>query len=135
MIKLMELSETDAIMNLWRKEMKSITGLNEEINEYSEAVEEALGHANVYVAHEANKVIGFATVLEGFYISDLIYTEEEIGKALLSELKNRYDELQIDIHHDHKANQLLPVMGFTKLSNGEHDILGFDEIEYECFAD
>ena len=131
MIKLMELSETKSIMDLWRREMKELTRLDEEINEFSEVVEEALGHANVYVAHKNKEISGFVTVLEGFYISDFFYDDEETGKALIEDIKKRYDELQTDLHHKHQANHLLPQIGFSKLGHGEHDVLGFDEIQYE----
>ena len=135
MIELMELSETKKIMDLWRKEMKELTKLDEEIDDFSIVVEEVLGHANVYVAHKDKEITGFATVIEGFYISDIFFDQPTTGEELINELKKRYDELQIDLHHDHPANQVLIKLGFSKLKNGEHDILGFEEIEYEWLSE
>lgn len=135
MIELMELSETKNIMDLWRKKMKELTKLDEEINDFSIVVEEVLGHANVYVAHKDKEISGFATVIEGFYISDIFFDEPNTGEALISELKKRYDELQIDLHHEHPANELLNTLGFSKLKHGEHDVLRFEEIEYEWLGE
>lgn len=130
-IQLMNVSETPELMELWKKEMIKLTDLEEEINIFSLAVEETLGHANVYLVKEDDKINSFATVLEGFYISDLFYLNEETGRALISDLQTRYDELQIDLHRDHSANSLLESLGFTKLGHGEHDVLEFEEIQYE----
>lgn len=135
MIKLMEISEIDTILYLWNHEMKELTGLDKEIDDYAPALEEALGHGNVYVAHNGEEIIGFAAVMEGFFISDIIFNNDVTGENLVIELKDRYDELQTDVHHKHKANVLLPKLGFKKLEESKHDILGFDEIEYEWLSE
>ena len=131
MIKLMELTEVDTIMDMWSKEMKNITGLDKEIDSYAQTVEDAFGHANVYVFHSGEDISGFAAIMEGFFISDLVYKSDETGKSLILELKKRYDELQTDLHHNHKANTLLPKLGITKLEGSTHDVLGFNENGYE----
>lgn len=134
-IQLMDVSETPEVMELWKKEMIQLTNLEDEINLFAQTVEETLGHANVYLVKENKKIMSFATVLEGFYISDFFYQSEDIGRELIDNLKTRYDELQIDLHHKHPANSLLEELGFHKLEHGEHDVLGFEEIQYEWLGE
>lgn len=134
-IQLMDVSETQELMDLWKNEMIKLTGMEDEINLFFPVVEETLGHSNIYLVKEDNKINSFATVLEGFYISDLFYLNEEAGRALINDLKTRYDELQIDLHHKHPANLLLPSLDFTKLGRSEHDVLTFDEIQYEWLGE
>lgn len=132
MVELMKIEETEDVLNLWEKKTKEITNLDHEVDEYKDAMEEAIGHANIYVHHNKQKRIdGFAMIIEGVYMSDLIYPSKDVGIEIIDILKERYDEIQTDVHIDHPANELLPKLGFSFREKAVHDVMGYSENEYE----
>lgn len=132
MVKLMELTETKELMDLWKKEMNTFTSKTLKVNEQAYGVEEALGHGNVYVMHDKNhKIIAFAVVHEGYFITELMVDCEESTIALIQELIKRYDELQIDLYENNIANKYLIDLGFNKLGEFVNDIFDYKEIQYE----
>ena len=84
MVELMKLKETNKVMELWTKEMFQLTNDEMKVNSLAFEVKEELGHGNVYVYHnEDGEITSFATVHEGYFISDLIVEGEMACKALI----------------------------------------------------
>lgn len=134
MIKLMEYSETREVMELWRQEMTKLSKQEIEVKALLSEVEESMEHANVYVQHKDNEITGFATIVEGFYIADLIGDNESTLTELIKEMQSRYDELQISVHYEESSNNILKQLGFIQFGESEHEIFKHKLLEYEWFS-
>ncbi|MEG0328208.1 MAG: N-acetyltransferase [Erysipelothrix sp.] len=108
MIRLMEIPEIDEVMDLW-------INTNFEVHDYVDSsywrenydsFKEMLENANIYVSVDNNRINGFAGVLGGHYLSgifvDSISRNNGVGKELMNHLKERYDELTLNVYQQNK---------------------------------
>ena len=132
MIRLMKITEIERVMDIWSSYLIDTIGVEKgQVAEYEPAAFEMMQHANVYVYVEDNLVTGFISIVGGYYVSNLIFSETEEVKEALQFVQERYDELQVDLFEQANANEVLLSQGFKFLGKGIHDVLGYDEKEYE----
>lgn len=132
-VRLVTIPEEEKVLRLWEEKSKELLGpeYQEKLGDYREAVEEMIGHANVYVLEKEGDIIAFTSIVGGYYISNFFVDTKEEGDLLMEFLQERYDELQIDVHHESKVNHWMENWGFENLGVGKHDILGYTELQYE----
>ncbi len=132
-VRLVTIAEEEKVLQLWEEKSKELLGpeYQEKLGDYREAVEEMIGHANVYVLEKEGDIIAFTSIVGGYYISNFFADTKEEGDLLMAVLKERYEELQADFHEDAKINQWMEAWGFEKLGTAHHDVLGYPENQYE----
>lgn len=131
MIQVMEYSEKTKIMELWQESMLSQGIQEKDQQNYFKEVEESLDHSNVYVYHKNNEITGFITIIEGFYIADLIGKNHIIFKELLDHVQESYDELQISIPDTSKLKKYLDDANFREFGKSIHEVFKCPLIDYE----
>lgn len=133
MVRLMGITELEDVMKLWEENLINILGneKKEEIDAYKEAAEEMMAHANVYVHLDDEKITGFISIVGGYYVSNIVFNDYSHMPEVLDYVKKRYDELQVDVFAKSKANEILVENGFTLLGTASHDVLSYEEKEYE----
>lgn len=133
MVRLMGITELEDVMKLWEENLINILGneKKEEIDAYKEAAEEMMAHANVYVHLDDEKITGFISIVGGYYVSNIVFNDYSHMPKVLDYVKKRYDELQVDVFAKSKANEILVENGFTFLGTASHDVLSYEEKEYE----
>lgn len=132
MIRLMEIPELSIVMELWRDHLINQVKVDVQmVEDYEPAAEEMMQHANVYVYIEKEEIKGFASVVGGYYISNLVIYENEAIEEMLIYLKERYDELQVDLPANTIALDVLLKNEFTLLGDAVHDVLKYKEKELE----
>lgn len=132
-VRLVTIPEEQEVLAMWKE--KSIDLLGEEyiepLENYEEAVAEMIGHANVYVLEKNHELIGFASIVGGYYISNFFVNSEEEADLLMETLQKRYDELQADFYIEVNVNAWMEKWGFSKIGESQHDVLGYPEYQYE----
>ena len=104
MIKMLDISEIDNIMEIWIAEnINSHSFISKKYwEENYEYVKSALPYAKVIVYEDNNKIKGFIGIVEGSYIAGLFvsskYQSKGIGSKLLNKCKEEYTSLKLDVY-------------------------------------
>lgn len=104
MIKMLDISEIDNIMEIWIAEnINSHSFISKKYwEENYEYVKSALPYAKVIVYEDNNKIKGFIGIVEGLYIAGLFvsskYQSKGIGSKLLNKCKEEYTSLKLDVY-------------------------------------
>lgn len=104
MIKMLDISEIDNIMEIWIAEnINSHSFISKKYwEENYKYVKSALPYAKVIVYEDNNKIKGFIGIVEGLYIAGLFvsskYQSKGIGSKLLNKCKEEYTSLKLDVY-------------------------------------
>lgn len=104
MIRYMTIEQLDEVIDIWYEgNVETHTDVDQSYwLDNKDMVKEAMSNANIYVSMDGDKIAGFIGIAEGYYIAGVFvrnhYQGKGVGKSLLDFVKDKYDELALDVY-------------------------------------
>lgn len=135
MIRLMNSSEINEVMNIWLKTTVTAHSFIPKqywLDSYETVEKQYIPMAETFIFYEESKVKGFISIIDKSFIGALFvlneYHGQGIGKKLINHCKTIYTQLELAVYKDNKyAVEFYKLCGFKILKEQINEDSGFLE--------